>query len=210
MACFAQPRKRRLTVPLCGIRNPGAFPRLRNLGLLSQWDRVGGLPGHGVALPLGPRGTNYRRDVWFWRAFWRVWRSCHESNAVLLGLASVPLLIARDVRTTFLRIGVFSGTALAVGGIGLYASGFDVAYVLRTTHAVLGDSGPAPAAESLVMQLANNETCTSCVAFFPLLTAFLMVISSMLPVSAKTVANDCGRYRGSGAAAVRVRQPDPP
>ena len=29
------------------------------------------------------------------------------------------------------------------------------------------------------MQLANNETCTSCVAFFPLLTTFLMMIGAV-------------------------------
>jgi hypothetical protein len=96
-------------------------------------------------------------------------------DAVLLGLASVPLLIARDARTTFVRTGIFFAAALAVAGGGLYASGFDVVYVLDTTHKVLGGPAAAPA-ENLVMRLAESESFTSCLAFFPLVTAFLMIV----------------------------------
>ena len=95
-------------------------------------------------------------------------------DAILLGLVSVPLLIARDIRTTFVRIGIFSGAALAMAGSGLYASGFDVLHVLRTTRDVL--AGSAPPADSVVMRLSGSETLMSCLAFFPLVTAFLMAV----------------------------------
>ena len=50
-------------------------------------------------------------------------------DAVLLGLASVVMLATRDVRSTAIRLGVFSIAAALVAGVGLYAAGFDVVEV---------------------------------------------------------------------------------
>ena len=106
-------------------------------------------------------------------------------DAVLLGLVSVPLLVAHDARKTLVRLGIFLGVALAVAGGGLYASGFDVRYVLHQTHTVLADAPPPIAAEapppvkSLLLRWADSETFVSCLAFFPLVTALLILVGTV-------------------------------
>ena len=87
-------------------------------------------------------------------------------DAILLGLVSVPLLIARGVRTTFVRLGMFAGVALAVAGGGLYASGFDVRYVLHTTHDVLrAGGGGSGAGRQVALAAMGGQARRSCRAW---------------------------------------------
>ena len=195
MACFAG-RMLRLTVPLCGIGILVLFPESVTWGCYPNGTVLAGCLGMASMCllaredRLSPRRLVLAGVLAGLAVLPRV-------DAVLLGLASVPLLIARDGapgrpgRTTFARIGIFMGAALATAGSGLYASGFDVMYVLKTTHAVLGGSGSALPAESLVMRMANDETFTSCLAFFPLVTAFLTIADSSASAAQET--GECSR-----------------
>jgi hypothetical protein len=171
MACFAG-RLIRVPAPLCGIGILVLFPDSATWGCYPNGTVLAGCLGM-ASFCLLTREDKLSPQRLILAGILAGLAILPRVDAVLLGLVSVPLLMAGDARTTFKRIGIFGGAALAVAGGGLYASGFDVLYVLKTTQEVLG--GSAPPAEGLVLRLVRDESFTSCLAFFPLVTGFLMI-----------------------------------
>jgi hypothetical protein len=99
-------------------------------------------------------------------------------DAVLLGLASVPLLYTANLRQTLCKLIIFGGIAVAVTLAGLYVSDCNVFDILHTSHSVLSKPSAARPAQGLVMALATNEAFTACAAAFPLLTLLLIALGT--------------------------------
>lgn len=100
-------------------------------------------------------------------------------DAILLGGLTLPFLYRLDPRGMVKNCIVFAVPAATIWLGGIYSVGATVTGIMNFTQYVLGHPPSDATARTIVMKLATSNTFTACVAFFPMVTAFLIVLGTV-------------------------------
>lgn len=163
-----------IPAPLCGIAVLLLFPDSSTWGCYPNGTALAGGLGM-IALYLLARTERPRATTLLLAGVLAGFAVLARVNAILLGLVSVPLLWTSDRREMLKRLAILAVPAILIALGGIYASGATITGLLNTTQSVLAYQDKQ-VTKSFIMKLATSEAFTACIAFFPLLTAFLIVL----------------------------------